>query len=452
MGGVPASATSPEAGVTWDDLLSACVHCGFCVPACPTWDVLREENDSPRGRLYLMRAEAEGRVQAAGAFSLHIERCLGCRACETVCPAGVPYGRLLEEARTRVPAGAAARVAGDLLLDLLTDPGRSRRLYGAARFLRRTGVARLLGRVLPGVAGRALRLLEATRPVVTTTEMASPPPSGSPSPSLDAEPYALLEGCVMQGLFGHVHAATRRVLDRAGYGAVEAEEQTCCGALHAHAGRLARARDLARANIAAFEAHPGAWIVTDSAGCGAALRDYPAWLEGDPEWHARAVGFAERVRDVTELLANLGEAGGGDQSSGSAPPRLEGRVGYDAPCHLVHGQGVRDEPLAVLRSVEGLRVEALPSSDKCCGGAGLYGFTQPELAESVAASKRQEIATGEFDWIATGNPGCIMTIGAGLRGAGIPTRVVHPVELLDLAWWGRHGDTRRPAAAARETS
>lgn len=430
MGGASAIAEGiQEALDLSDDSLTACVHCGFCVPVCPTWDILREENDSPRGRLYLMRAEIEGRVDPAGAFADHIGRCVGCRACETVCPAGVPYGHLLEQARARIPLSPRARSSGDRFLELLTGTG-SQRLYALGRLIRRLGIAHFVGRLMPGLVGRALRLLGATKPALSA---AIGQPAGAPSES--AERYALLEGCVMAGLFGHVHEATRRTLATAGLREVRASEARCCGALHAHAGRLAAAREMARVNIAAFETTSEAWIVTNSAGCGAALRDYPAWLEADPEWRDRAAAVAERVRDVTELLACAVTQHGLGATVGS----LEGRVGYDAPCHLVHAQGVRDEPLAVLRSVAGLRVEALPSSDRCCGGAGLYGLTEPDLADAIASPKLDEIRSGKYDWIATGNPGCIMYIGAGLRLAGVRTPVVHPVELVDLAWHGRPG-------------
>lgn len=442
MSAAPKVAPSPaETGVSvlTDDLLAACVHCGFCVPVCPTWDILREENDSPRGRLYLMRAEAEDRLDPGGAFALHLGRCLGCRACESVCPAGVPYGHLLEQARARIPVGPMERRLGGWLLDLLTTASLAPRTYAVARFLRRTGLASAFGRILPGTLGRALRLLAATRPRASSVAV-GPGSAGSGDPPGESGPggetresgpagqqatYALLLGCVMEGLFAHVHGAARRSLRVAGYREVPVTQQSCCGALHAHAGRMETARELARRNIQAFEAAPDAAVVTDSAGCGAALRDYPAWLSDDPEWRERAVALADRVRDVTELLV---------ARRTSPAVRLEGRVAYDAPCHLHHGQGVRTEPLQLLRSVDGLTVEPLPSSERCCGGAGLYNLAEPELAERVLEPKVDEIERGGYDWVVTGNPGCIMYIGSGLRRAGCRTPVVHPVELIDAAW------------------
>lgn len=420
-------------------MLAACVHCGFCVPVCPTWDILREENDSPRGRLYLMRAESEGRVDASGAFSMHLGRCLGCRACESVCPAGVPFGHLLERARARIPPRPETGRRERWLLAALTEPRFARYTYAAARALRSAGVARLLARLIPGRIGQALRLLAATQPAFPSaagTNGSRPATDASVEDDPEPTAYALLEGCVMEGLFAHVHEATRRTLARAGYREVAVKDQACCGALHAHAGLLGDARDLARRNISAFEASGAEWIVTDSAGCGAGLKDYPAWLKDEPEWRERAEFLVSRVRDVTELLTggSAARASDGEANGEADEPLSEIRVAYDAPCHLHHGQGIRDAPLELLRDVPGLDVECLPSYERCCGGAGLYNLTQPELAHEIRSPKLSEALAGSYDCIATGNPGCIMYLGAGLARSGKPIPVVHPVELVDLVW------------------
>jgi glycolate oxidase iron-sulfur subunit len=306
-----------------------------------------------------------------------------------------------------------------------------------ARFLRTTGLASAFGRLLPGKAGQLLRLLAATRPTFAPTRVSEPIDSLSGESDRDSAKvdgsYVLLTGCVMDGLFAHVHDATRRTLARAGYGEVEAPEQTCCGALHAHAGLLVEAREQARRNIEVFERTECDWIITDSAGCGAGLKDYPAWFADEPEWRERATALAGRVRDITEILASARLSfrpdAGPEDSAG-----LAGRVGYDAPCHLHHAQGIRKEPLDVLRAIPGLEVEALASSEWCCGGAGMYNLAQPDLAARVRAPKLSEVQRGNFDWIATGNPGCIMYLGAGLLRTGVRTPVVHPVELVDRAW------------------
>lgn len=417
-------------GAAGDDL-HTCVHCGFCLPVCPTYLVLGDENDSPRGRLVLMRAAANDEIPIDGSFGTHIDRCLGCRACETVCPAGVEYGHLLEKARGDIASGhgAATRIA----LDAITTGRAARAVYAAGRAVRAIRPLSAIALRMPGSVGRLAGLLDASRPTQPAWHSA-----GSVAARTDHTPdesaewsssYALLEGCVMSGLFAHVHDSTRRVLAAAGSSESVVEGQTCCGALHAHAGFLEHARDLARRNIEAFEAAPEAWVVTDSAGCGAALRDYPEWLADDPGWRSRAANMAARVRDVSEALADVAER--------LPPMRLEGLVVYDAPCHLLHAQGVRSAPLAALERIEGLEVRLLPSSDTCCGGAGLYNLQEPALAARVIDPKLEEIHSVGCDWVATGNPGCIMFIGSKLREQGRSIPVLHPVELLDLALSGR---------------
>jgi len=439
----------PDAGEAWLEDLLACVHCGFCLPACPTYDVRADENDSPRGRIHLMRALAEGRLETGGAFDLHIGRCLGCRACETACPAGVPYGSLLERARTRTAPGGAKGAGLDLMLALLTRGRLARLVYAAGRLLRGSRIADVGARVLPGRAGLAAGMLAATRPARALPGAARP---GERSPAPADRPggtFALLEGCVMRGLYGHVHAASRRSLRRRGLAERAARGQACCGALHAHAGRLEAARALARRNIEAFERSGADVVVADAAGCGAALRDYPHWLRDDPAWSGRAGALATRVRDVSELLASVepgatrvatDRAGTSEAPSrgGAAGPAV--RVAYDAPCHLLHAQGIRHAPLEALAGA-GVRVEPLPSWERCCGGAGLYNLLEPELSAEVARPKLEEIAAGRFDLLATGNPGCAMFLGACLRRAGLETAPVHPVELVDAA--ERDADTER---------
>ncbi|MFQ5746072.1 MAG: (Fe-S)-binding protein [Gemmatimonadota bacterium] len=418
-----------------EDLL-ACVHCGFCLPVCPTYDVTGDENDGPRGRISLMRAAAEARARPAGVFARHIDRCLGCRACESACPAGVRFGLLLERARAdRASFSLRSRLGSALeraVLAALTGRRLSRIVYGGARLLRGAPGVRFLARRAPGRAGRAAAFLAATRPPGWRRPAAT---EAGPSPSVPpgAPSFVLLEGCVMRGLFAHVHASARRALAAWGFIETAAPGQGCCGALHAHAGRPEEARRLARRNIEAFERSGARWIVADSAGCGAALRDYASWLERDEAWSDRAESLATRVRDVTELVADGFGPSAGAQGRGPALRPVPGRAAYDAPCHLLHGQGVREAPLEALRRVPGLDVESLPSSERCCGGAGTYNLKRPGLSERVLSAKLDEIAAAKVDWIVTGNPGCIMQIGAGLGSRGLATPVLHPIELLDRA-------------------
>jgi len=408
--------------------IDACVHCGFCLQACPTYVNLEDENDSPRGRILLMRSVLEGTLAADDPdVRTHIDRCLGCRACETACPSGVPYGHMLEAMRatlyTRQPPPFVARV---VLGVFARRWALALALFGA-RVLRATRLPRLLARVAPGRLGFAFAMLASTESPVRARRWS---PRGT-----DARGSAtLLEGCVMRGLLGHANAATRRVLRENDYALVRTRGQRCCGALHAHAGDLDGARALARANVAAFERTSADWIVVNSAGCGAMMKEYGELLADDPAWSTRARAVSERVRDVSELLAAAGPKPARLASRDAAPLR----VTYDAPCHLLHAQRVVQPPLAVLGAVRGVDLVALADSDQCCGSAGIYNLVEPDTSDAVLAPKLARIAETRASLVATGNPGCLMQLGAGLRRCGSRTRVVHPVELLDAAYSAAH--------------
>ena len=400
--------------------LSACVHCGLCLPVCPTFDVLRDENDSPRGRIQLMKLKAEGRVAGHGAFAYHIDRCLGCRACEPACPAGVQFGALLQRAREDRLSETGGSLRTRLLLSLFT--GRISKLtYAGLRLLRRAGIA-AAGSRWPGRVGAALAALAASAPGRLPGRIAPSPELGTRG--FEDESFALLEGCAMNGLFAHVHAASRRVLGASGYEERAAPGQACCGALQAHAGLARSARSLAKRNIEAFERSGARWLAVDSAGCGAALKEYPVWLHGSAEWAARARGIAEATIDVMRLAARR-----------SMPRRatIRGRVAYDAPCHLSYGLGQGGSVMHALSALRGVSIEPLPSTDRCCGGAGLYALRQPDLSDRVLAPKLREIEEGGYEMVVSGNPGCIMQIGGGLRRSGSGVTVLHPIELLDQA-------------------
>lgn len=407
--------------------LLPCVHCGFCLPACPTYVRLGDEADSPRGRIHLMRAVVEGRLDAADpAFRTHIDRCLGCRACETVCPSGVEYGALLEAARaTTLEAAPPPALTRGLLTVFGSDSWRGAAMV-AGRVLRDTGVARLLLRVLPPAGPlRSVRLGLAML-------VASAPARGifagrrAAAPAQDSQgSFALLDGCVQSGLFARVNGASMRTLMVNGYHPAPAPGQGCCGALHAHAGDIEGARRLARRNVAAFEEAGAEWIVTNAAGCGAAMREYGQLLADDPVWAERARAMAERVRDVSQLLAAQGPRRG-------AP--LRRTVTYDAPCHLHHAQHVTDDPLTVLDAIPELERRPLPGAEECCGGAGIYGITHPELGGRIGGDKVDRVLETGAELVATGNPGCMMQIGAGLELRGSSVDAVHPVELLDASY------------------
>jgi glycolate oxidase iron-sulfur subunit len=433
--------------------LLACVHCGLCLEACPTYVHTGDENDSPRGRLYLMSAVEEGRLRLdSNAFTRHIDRCLGCRACESACPAGVEYGQLLEAARADISAGGrregwTSRAVRLALRHVWSRPARLRVAFGFARLLRDSRLPHLLlasrlTKLLPARVELALALLDSSRPArrraggggvnAAAGGADARVAFGASSREVDSgganDAGALLfEGCVTEGLFARVNRATARVLEANGCRSSAPRGQVCCGALHAHAGDLEGARRLARLNVEAFETGGGAAVVTNAGGCGAMLASYAHLLAGDAEYAGRARDFSARVRDVSQQLdaAGLGRAGAALEDVA---------VTYDASCHLLHGQKARTEPLRVLGAVAGVRLVPLEGSDVCCGGAGVYNLLELELSARVLEEKLARVRETGAEVLATGNPGCHMQLGAGARLAGLPLAVVHPVELLDESY------------------
>jgi glycolate oxidase iron-sulfur subunit len=419
--------------------LDPCVHCGFCLPACPTYLVTGDEGHSPRGRIVLMRALERNEMDANDAALLnHLDACLGCRGCEPACPSGVGYGRGLEAAREHLFALRGLSPLARTVLEIFRYQGLWRAVFTLARAFRATRLPSLFAG--KGSVRFGLGMLASSGEVKERTEwlerserseMLEHPlhtevgsqisASASSSPTSPKSTVALFRGCVMDTLFGHVHAATRRTLEANGYRVIEVSGQVCCGALHEHAGDRESARALAAENLTALSGRAD-FIVVNSAGCGALLKDY-GHLLGTRE----AEAFAASVRDISELLAERGPRPGGP---------LDVEVAYDAPCHLQHAQRVQEAPLAVLRAIPQLRLQLLPGSDRCCGSAGIYSILRPRMARMVLDAKIESVlsATPRPDLIVTGNPGCIMQIGAGLRAADLPIRVAHPVELLDLSY------------------
>jgi len=402
--------------------IDTCVHCGFCLQACPTYVTLQDENDSPRGRILLMRELVEGSLSVDDpSVHTHIDRCLGCRACETACPSGVPYGQLLEATRATLNRTRPIPAVARLILWVFARPRLLAVALGASRLLRATRLPALLGRLLGGRPGFSMAMLASTTPPVTRRAYRA---AGAGTRGT----AAVLRGCVMEGLFTETNRATERVLVENDYALADAPGQRCCGALHAHAGDLDAARELARANVAAFERSGADWIAVNAAGCGAIMKEYGHLLRDDPTWADRAAAVSARVRDVTELLAAAGPKPG-------APLPLT--VTYDAPCHLQHAQRVVTPPLAVLDAIPALTVVPLTDSDQCCGSAGIYNLIEPAVSDAVLAPKLANVRATEAPLVATGNPGCLMQIGAGLRRAGLPARSVHPVDLLDASYAAR---------------
>ena len=406
------------APATLDDIRS-CVHCGICLPACPTYRALGEEMDSPRGRIYLMRAVAEGRLDVTETYTRHLDLCLGCRACETACPAGVPFGSLLETARAEIERGGRRplrrRLLEAFIFGVFPHPRRLAIVLGLLRRYRRWGLQALVRR--SGLLRRIppLAAMDALLHDIPRTDGAPPEFLAARGRALGR--VALLTGCVQRHLFADVNHDTMRLLALAGWDVVAPREQGCCGALELHGGRLDAFRARARALAATLPSDVD-WIVTNAAGCGSALRDYGHWVDEDA---TRRV--AARSRDVTELLVEA------DLPLGSLPLT----VTYHDPCHLAHGQRVRTAPRALLGRIPDLAVVPLADSDLCCGSAGVYNVLEPEMADRLLALKIARIVETGARTVVTGNPGCLMQIARGARARGLDLELVHPVTLLARA-------------------
>ncbi len=395
------------------ELLGECVHCGFCLPTCPTWVLWGEEMDTPRGRIYLMEALEDGKVTLSPSVVEHFDRCLGCMACVTSCPSGVKYDRLIEQTRAVVEAGVERPRGGALLRSLIftvfPHPRRMRAALALERLGRRLPVPRSLTPLLDiappwRVPGRVPRL--------------------TPARGERRGRVVLLEGCVQRVVFGDVNAATARVLAADGWDVVAPRSQACCGALSVHAGRreegLARARRL----IDVFAAEEPDLIVANAAGCGSNLRDYVHLLAGDPAYAGKATAFSDRVRDISEVI-----------SEGPVAERhgLAVRVAFQDSCHLLHAQRVQSAPRLMLRAIPGLELAEPAEQELCCGSAGIYNVVQPEAARELGRRKASNVLATHPDAYATANPGCLIQVTAQLRRAENPLPAFHPIELVDAS-------------------
>lgn len=415
------------------DLLR-CVHCGLCLTSCPTYRETKLETESPRGRIYLMRAMDEGRIAPSRAVAEHIDLCLNCRACETACPAGVHYGLLLEKTRAKLavelPPTAGERVRNLVLDHVFPFPDRMRLLTGLVAASHRLGLSRLaqgpLGRLLP----RFARIGAALRP--DDEQMATAPVEPGVYPPYEGVSKARVgwfRTCMMPPFFPAADRAAVHLLREAGATVVIPAAQNCCGALLAHAGRRGGARRLARENVAVF-VDAVDLVATDAAGCGATLREYGDLFRGGPTADAAAAAegdrFAARVRDVSEVLVELG----------LPPARAEvrERIGVHDACHLAHAQKVRSAPRMLLRALPGATVVDLPQSDRCCGSAGIYNLQHPDMADRLLAQKMDAVAAVTPTVVAVGNPGCLLQMQKGARERGIRAPMRHPVEIIARAY------------------
>ena len=409
------------------EIIDKCVHCGFCLPVCPTYVLWHEEMDSPRGRIYLMKMAREGAVPMNREWVGHFDACLGCVACMTACPSGVDYGKLIEATRAQIERNhnrsLGEKLHRRLLFATLTRPDRLNLLRwpllayqksGLRELLRTTGLLNLLPRFIGG--------MDALLPTLAPLEVV---PVTTPAQGEKRKRVGLLLGCVQRAFLSGVTAATARVLSAEGYEVVAPPEQPCCGALMIHAGEEARALQLARESIDAFEHVNVDYIVSNAAGCGSHLKDYGHLLRNDSAYAERAKRFSAKCRDISEVLAE-------------SPPRSERtpihvRAAIHDPCHLQHAQGVRAEPRSLLAQIPGLELVEVPEAAICCGSAGIYNLVQSEAANELGDRKAALIAPLKPSVVVTGNPGCLLQLQAALRRARQPVPVVHTVQLLDAS-------------------
>jgi glycolate oxidase iron-sulfur subunit len=415
--------------------LDVCTRCGMCEQACPTYRLLGVEADSPRGRIFMMKDVAEGRAQVDEFLAEHLYACLGCRACETACPSGVRFGQLLELGRAQVeakappvPGRAGFRFFRDFLTRrLLPNRALTAAFLAPARFISRHKSVRnfLLALPLPARARTMIAMLPAA------PRSGGPLPAVIPAAGERRARVGLFLGCVMNELYPHVHAATVRVLRRQGFEIVVPPKQWCCGALNVHAGERTSAKSMARSVIDAFDAAAVEMVVTNSAGCGAMLKEYGELLSDDPQYAERARRFSTTVRDVSEVLRPL-SAGDGSLSART-------RVTYQDACHLAHAQKIREQPRALLQSIGSVELIEMADSDRCCGAAGLHALTHPEIAARLADEKLDNVVATGAGTVVVCNPGCDMHLRAAIERRGLNLTVRHLLELVDEAYAGTAG-------------
>ena len=430
-----------------DDLLRACVHCGMCLPSCPTYRLTGQEMSSPRGRLWLMKSVADGQLDLLDPiFDEQMYQCLNCRACEAVCPSGVHYGPLVEAARAQLeqhrPRPLWQRATRKVAMGwLFGDARRLRTVVAALRVYQRSGLAVVARR--SGLL-RLLKMeeLEAMMPPVSRRALV---PGEERWLADDGErPAHLFNGCVMGTVFADTNRAAARVLAHNGATVDLPVGQQCCGALHVHAGMMDEARALARRNIDAFAATDEDPIIVTAAGCGAALKEYGYLLKDDPAYAARATSFSARIRDVTEYL--------GERELVPPPQPVERTVTYQEPCHLAHAQRITAQPRQLLRAVRGLELVEMRESSLCCGSAGIYNIIRREMANDLGDRKARHVLETTATDVITANPGCAMQLRASLRRNGSRARVRHIIEILDEAYGGPGARQAETVPAASDTT
>jgi len=412
------------------ELIDDCVHCGFCLPTCPTYLLWGEEMDSPRGRIYLMNLGHEGKARMNATYVQHFDQCLGCMACMTACPSGVQYNKLLEATRPQIERNYQRSLPDKLfrrmLFALFPYPNRLRVLAVPLWLYQVSGVRHVVQRsgVLERLPAR-LKAMESLLPPVSLSSIRAQFPRRTAAQGTRRRRVGLLLGCVQRVFFGDVNAATARVLAAEGCEVIAPPEQGCCGALMVHAGQEADALALARRTIDVWERANIDTLVINAAGCGSTLKEYGYLLRDDPVYAERAKAFSAKCKDISEVLAEL------EPRAPRHPLKI--KVAYHDACHLQHAQGVRAEPRTVLSTIPGLEIKEIPEAAICCGSAGIYNMIEPEPAQELGDRKVQHILSTGAHMIATSNPGCLLQIMNGLQRAGKPLPTVHPIELIDAS-------------------
>ena len=417
-----------------NEIIEKCVHCGFCLPVCPTYVLWGQEMDSPRGRIYLMKVAGEGTAEMTSNWVSHFDSCLGCMACITACPSGVDYGKLIEATRAQIERNTE-RSRGEKLhrrfvFETFTRPDRLRQMRWPLLAYQKTGLQAVVrGSGLLKLLPKKIRAMEALLPKLGPRETVAEvtPPAGT-----KRRRVGLLLGCVQREFFPQVNAATTRVLAAEGCEVVAPREQPCCGALLVHAGEEAAAVELAKRTIEAFERANVETIVTNAAGCGSNVKEYGHLLRDEPEYAERAKVFAAKCKDVSEILAEL------EPRAKRSPLKL--RVAFHDSCHLQHAQGVRSQPRSLLSKIPGLELAEIPEAAICCGSAGIYNLVQPDAANALGDRKAELIAPLKADVVATGNPGCLIQLQASLARHGWKIPVVHTIQIVDASIRGESVD------------
>jgi glycolate oxidase iron-sulfur subunit len=405
-----------------------CVHCGLCLESCPTYEQTGQEQHSPRGRVHLIKSVAEGKISVNDAFADPVFACLDCRACTTACPANVDVGGLIEEARGQVmqamPLNGWNKAVSKFFLETLFPYSKRLNAFGSLlKFYQKSGlqtVVRKTGmiRILPEHLGEMESIMpEVNKPV--RGKYASPIKAKGEA----KRKVSILTGCIMDVFFSDINRSTINVLTRNGNDVVIPEMQTCCGALHVHAGDREMGRKLAKQNIEAFS--DSERVIVNAAGCGCMMKEYPELFHEDPEWHEKAIEFSAKVEDISKFLYDSGY----EKPSGE----LKTRITYHDACHLAHGQGIREEPRDLLLSIPGVEMVHMPNADRCCGSAGIYNLTHPEMAGAVLESKMSQVPE-DVEMISMGNPGCMLQMALGVQKQGRNQKIVHTVQLLDWAY------------------